>query len=220
VKKLTTTSYAILGLLALRPWSAYELSQEMRRNVGEFWPRAERGLYDEPKNLVAHGYATATDEQQGRRTRTVYAITPVGRRALRAWLEEASAPPQFESEAVLRIAFAEHGSKEAALETLAALRAQAEEKGRLAIEIARTYFEGRGPYPDRIHLISLVVRFFADYYALLDSWAAWASDEIGSWDDIARPGVGDGPLEALAETAARLAALLRVGQIPVGTARR
>jgi DNA-binding PadR family transcriptional regulator len=202
VKKLTTTSYAILGLLALRPWSAYELSQQMRRTVGEFWPRAERGIYEEPKNLVAHGYATASDERQGRRARTVYAITAAGRRALRAWHNEPSAPTQFESEVVLRIAFAEHGSKQAALDTLAELRAQADEGRRTVTEISRSYVEGQGRYPERVHTISLVNRFFADYYALLDSWAAWAGDQIEGWDDIAHAPADSGPLETLAETAA------------------
>lgn len=202
MKKLTTTSYAILGLLALRPWSAYELSQEMRRNVGEFWPRAERGIYDEPKNLVAHGYASATDERNGHRSRTVYAITAAGRRALRAWLAESSAPPQFESEAVLRIAFAEHGSKRAALDTLATLREQADERRRLVTDISRSYLEGQGRYPDRIHTISVVLRFFSEYFDLLDRWAAWAGDEIGAWDDISRPPAGSGPLDSLAKTAA------------------
>ena len=202
MKKLTTTSYAILGLLALRPWSAYELSQQMRRNVGAFWPRAERGIYDEPKNLVAHGYATATDEQTGRRARTVYAITAAGRRALRAWLAEDSTPPQFESEAVLRIAFAEHGRKGDAQRTLAALRAQVEEHRRLVTDVARAYLEGQGPYPERVHTISLVARFFADYYALLDSWAEWADGEIEAWGEIGRPPAEGGPLATLAELAA------------------
>jgi PadR family transcriptional regulator, regulatory protein AphA len=202
VKKLSTTSYAILSLLALRPWSAYELSQQMRRNVGTFWPRAERGLYDEPKNLVAHGFAVATDERHGRRARTVYSITPAGRRALRAWLGEESALPAFESEAVLRIAFAEHGSKRAALETLASLRAQAQEQLRWIVSIAREYAEGRGTYPERIHTISLVSRFIADYYALLDSWAEWATGEIEGWDDVSRPPADGSPVETLAEIAA------------------
>ncbi|MCA1845007.1 MAG: PadR family transcriptional regulator, partial [Actinobacteria bacterium] len=202
MKKLTTTSYAILGLLAIRPWSAYALSQQMRRNVGDFWPRAERGIYDEPKNLVAHGYATSADEEQGRRSRTVYAITPAGRRALRAWLAESSAPPQFESEALLRIAFAEHGHRRAALDTLASLRADAEERRRSITDVARSYVEGAGPYPERIHTISLVTRFFADYYDLLETWATWAAAEIESWEHISHPPSPDGPHETLAEIAA------------------
>ena len=61
MKKLTTTSHAILSLLALREWSAYELTQQMHRNVGLYWPRAERGIYDEVKNLVDHGLASVTE---------------------------------------------------------------------------------------------------------------------------------------------------------------
>lgn len=202
MKKLTTTSYAILSLLALRPWSGYELSQQMQQSVGEFWPRAERGLYEEPKSLVAHGYASAADEPHGRRARTVYSITPAGRRALRAWLAEESAPPQFESEAVLRIAFAEHGRSRSALDTLAALRAHADERRHFVTEVARSYVEGRGSYPDRVHTISLVNRFFADYYELLDRWAAWAGAEIERWGDVQHPPPDSGPLDTLAEIAA------------------
>ena len=32
---LTTTSYAILGLLALRSWTAYELAKQMKRTLHE-----------------------------------------------------------------------------------------------------------------------------------------------------------------------------------------
>jgi DNA-binding PadR family transcriptional regulator len=211
MKKLTTTSYAILSLLALHPWTAYELSKQMRRAVGEYWPRAERGIYDEPKNLVEHGYAKATEERQGGRSRTVYAITAAGRRALRSWLADADpAPPQLESEAVLRIAFAEHGRPEDALRTLAALREQTRARSRFLTGVARSYVEGEGPYPDRIHTISLVIRFFADYYALLDRWAAWAGEEIEAWGDLSHPpadtGTGTdtdtGPMATLAEIAA------------------
>ena len=62
---LTTTSYAILGLLAVKPWTTYELAQQMRRALGQFWPRAESKLYEEPKKLVAHGLARATQADDG-----------------------------------------------------------------------------------------------------------------------------------------------------------
>ena len=81
---LTTTSYVILGHLALRDWSSYELAQQMKRSTRHFWPRAQSKIYEEPKKLAAHGLATATREFTGRRPRTVYAITPKGREALRA----------------------------------------------------------------------------------------------------------------------------------------
>src|SRR6476661_9611826 len=125
VKELTTTSYAVLGLLALKPWTAYELSQQMQRSMTFIWPRAERAIYDEPKNLVAHGLAKSTSEPAGNRPRTVYRITAKGRRALAAWLEGPSAPPAFESEAMVRATYAEYGDKGALLRTIDSLRQHA-----------------------------------------------------------------------------------------------
>ena len=84
--ELTTTSFAILGLLAIRPWSTYELARQMQRDLRFAWPRAESNLYAEPKKLIAHGLASAASEPRGQRRRTVYTITPAGRRALAGWL--------------------------------------------------------------------------------------------------------------------------------------
>ena len=83
---LTTTSYAILGQLALRPWTMYDLARHMRNEIADFFPRAESQVYAEPKRLVALGLATARQEATGRRRRTVYQITPEGRAALTDWL--------------------------------------------------------------------------------------------------------------------------------------
>jgi DNA-binding PadR family transcriptional regulator len=75
---LTTTSYAILGLLAVQPWTTYELAKQVDVSLRNFWPRAERKLYEEPKKLVAHGLAEMSREMIGRRPRTVYRLTPEG----------------------------------------------------------------------------------------------------------------------------------------------
>ena len=55
----TVSSYALLSHLALKPWSAYELATQRVRYFRYFWPRAERGLYNELKRLAAEGLATA-----------------------------------------------------------------------------------------------------------------------------------------------------------------
>jgi PadR family transcriptional regulator AphA len=64
--QLTTTSYAILSLLALREYSAYELIQRMERSLQFYWPRAQSKLYEEPKKLVAAGFARSREEPAGR----------------------------------------------------------------------------------------------------------------------------------------------------------
>src|SRR5262245_24409070 len=93
---LTSTSYAILGLLAIKPWTTYELAQQMERALGQFWPRAESRLYEEPKKLVAHGLARASAEMVGQRRRTIYTITPKGRRALAKWVPTPGEGPVIE----------------------------------------------------------------------------------------------------------------------------
>src|SRR5512141_3002246 len=94
---LTPTSYAMLGFLALHPWTTYELAKQMQRSVHWFWPRAERKLYDEPKRLAALGFASTTTIATGKRPSTVYEITSEGRKVLREWLRKGpGAPMQVE----------------------------------------------------------------------------------------------------------------------------
>jgi PadR family transcriptional regulator AphA len=190
VRKLTATSYAILGLLGLRSWSAYELTKQVRRSLHFCWPRAETRLYQEPKNLVEHGLVKATTTVNGRRSRTEYAITAKGRKALRAWLGEPSAPPRLESEALLRLFFAEHGTKEDLLATLAELEEQAEALRRQAVEQAAEYLTGTAPFPERLHILALVGRFTLDHTALVAGWARWARAEVEGW-----PAVGSGEVD-------------------------
>jgi PadR family transcriptional regulator, regulatory protein AphA len=184
VRKLTATSYAILGLLALRPWSAYELTKQVRRSLRFCWPRAETRLYQEPKNLVEHGLVKATTTAYGRRSRTEYAITAKGRKALRAWLGEPSAPPRLESEALLRLFFAEHGTKGGLLATLTELEAHARALREQAVAQAAEYLAGTAPFPERIHILGLVGRFTLDHTALVAEWARWARAEVEQWPEV------------------------------------
>lgn len=185
---LTTTSYAILGLLSLRPWSAYDLSKQMKR-WALIWPRAERAVYNEPKRLVEHRLATAKVEVNGKQSRTVYTITPAGRRALRRWLREPSAPPQFESEALVRALFAPGGSKDDLLAAIGSLRDYAHTLRTQAEEAGHQYLAGDVPFPERLHVIALVLRFNMEYVALLERWSAWAEEQVQGWADTTNPDV-------------------------------
>jgi DNA-binding PadR family transcriptional regulator len=174
---MTTTSYALLGLLALRPWTTYELARQVRRSLNWFWPRAERKLYDEPKRLVAAGYATAREEFTGKRKRTVYEITDAGRAALQAWLREPSAPPTMESEAMVKVFFADGGDLESLRSTLAGMEAAA--RARLA-ELT-SMAEGEHPFPERSHLMHLAMRHHQGQERAMIDWAVWARAEVTGW---------------------------------------
>jgi PadR family transcriptional regulator, regulatory protein AphA len=182
-RALTTTSYAILGLLAVKPWPTYELAKQMRRSLHYFWPRAESNLYAEPKRLVAAGLADAREDWNGGRRRTVYSITDAGRRELRAWLARPPSEPRFESEAALRVFLGEHGTKDDLLAAIDALRRDAEAGLEHWQEAAADYAEGRGPFPQRLHVSVLAARLVGEQQAATARWAAWARAEVERWDE-------------------------------------
>ncbi|MXM66455.1 PadR family transcriptional regulator [Streptomyces sp. HUCO-GS316] len=200
---LTTTSYAILGLLAVRPWSTYELARQMDRSLGRIWPRAQSKIYEEPKKLVRHGLARAEKQSVGRRPRTVYAITPEGRGALAAWLHEPGAGPALESEQHLKVFFADSGTKADTRATLHALRAWAVERNQENLTAARGYAAGEGAFPQRAAQTLLVGRFLTDYYRLVAEWADWAATVVEQWPDEPRDATADP--DELAETVRRAA---------------
>lgn len=184
--RLTTTTYGVLGLLAIRPHSTYELAKAMDRSVGRVWPRAQSKLFEEPKKLVEHGHATAHDDAVGRRARTVYTITPSGRRALAAWLAEPGGGPAIEFEGLVKLLFAEHGTRADALATIARAREWAAEMNAGNIRAAERFAEGEGRYAERRATTLLLGTFLTDFYALVASWADWAEAEVAGWpDDIA-----------------------------------
>lgn len=195
----TTTSYATLGLLAVRPWSTYELTNQIRRSLARFWPRAASKLYEEPRKLVALGYATAETQHQGRRRRTVYSITPAGRQALAAWLATSGAPPALESEQLLRVFLADHGTRQDLLDTIEATRAWAREQAVVDAAIAREHLAG-GPFPQRLAINTLVGRYLSDVSEATERWADRASEVVRSWpEDLTDLPVDAGALQAIAD---------------------
>jgi PadR family transcriptional regulator AphA len=162
-------------------WAAYELTQQLRRSLSYCWPKAESMLYDEPKRLVRLGLATAQSEPVGRRTRTAYAITDEGRRAFGAWLATQPGPPRFELETMLRLVYADQGTKEELLVAVQAARDWAEARYADGREQVRGYLADGGPFPDRLHIIALFARFYADLFELIVRWAELAEAEIQAW---------------------------------------
>ena len=196
----TATSYAILGLLAIRPWTTYELAQQMGRALGHFWPRAESKLYEEPKKLVGLGLARASTEHVGKRPRTVYTITPKGRRALAAWIPAPAGGPVLEFEALIKVFFAEHGSRQDLLTTIENVREWTAQRAAAGVEITHGYLEGAGPFPERLPWLIVSGRFLDEFVHAVGRWAEWAAGVVETWPDDVRSAKPDqAALEDMAE---------------------
>jgi DNA-binding PadR family transcriptional regulator len=181
-RSLTTTSYAVLSLLAIRDHATYDLTKQMRLSLHYMWPRAESNVYAEPKRLVTAGLAKAREEWNGGRRRTIYAITPAGRSALAEWLGSPSAQQRFESEALLKVFFAENGTRDDLLSTIRVLRADAEAAREHFQRVADPYERGEGQHPWRFALSALAVRLLAEQFATTERWAVWAEAVVSGWD--------------------------------------
>ena len=181
--ELNTTSFAMLGMLAIRPWSTYELAKHVDHSLRPLWPRARSNLFNEPKKLVVHGLAAATEETVGRRPRTVYKITPSGRRALRQWLGTPGEGPVLEFEQLLKVFFADQGTKADALNAVATIKQWARDRNAENITVARNYVAGTGPFPERAAVLSVVGRFLTDFADMVNEWADRATTTIATWPE-------------------------------------
>ena len=91
--KLSTTSYALLGLLVFdsvtseNGLTGYELKQRADRTLRFYWVSpAMSQIYTELDRLRRHGFVDAVDDTSGKRPTRRFIITPHGRESLTTWL--------------------------------------------------------------------------------------------------------------------------------------
>ncbi len=84
-------TFVVLGLVAKRPGSGYDIAAFADRSVRHFWPLSRSQLYTELSRLEDLGWVSGiTVEQDRYPNKRVYDITAAGMTALREWLEAGS----------------------------------------------------------------------------------------------------------------------------------
>jgi DNA-binding PadR family transcriptional regulator len=82
----STLGYALLGLLARRPRTGYELTQALRAPIGYFWTATHSQVYPELTKLEQDGHVRhRIVDNRGPREGKLYRITAAGLRALADW---------------------------------------------------------------------------------------------------------------------------------------
>jgi len=125
--RLTTTSYAILGLLSFARMSGYDLAAVSQRSIANFWPVSKTQVYAELRRLAEAGLAAgAHAETSGGPAKTVYELTTAGEAALDAWLAEpAEQRLRLRAPALVKLLLAHRARPARAREQLLAIRAAA-----------------------------------------------------------------------------------------------
>jgi PadR family transcriptional regulator AphA len=182
VRTTGTTAHALLGLLSLRPsWSAYELSQQLRRNMRFFWPRAESRIYADAKTLVDRGWAEAEKVRYGRRSRTVYRITPAGRSELADWLQTPVRGTALECEPLLRVFLGDLSGVAGMRAALAQVRADADAILEVGRRVSAEYLAGTAPFQDQVLLRSFVFDFLSHHALMLREWSDRTEAVLDRW---------------------------------------
>lgn len=183
-RRLTTTSYALLAQLSLRPWSTYELAQQRVRYFRFVWPRAESAIYREVKHLAAQDLIDGRTEHTGKRPRTIYSITPLGLETLREWLGTPVSPFAMDFEAMIRLFVAHQGTLDEIVGTLEQVHSDARDMLGFAGEVKQEYLDGRGALQDQVYIRSLAMDFFTSLINTVDAWSERTLAEVKKWEDL------------------------------------
>ncbi|MEU0008968.1 PadR family transcriptional regulator [Streptomyces sp. NPDC006314] len=95
--------HALLGLLAERPASGYDLLKTFETSLANVWPANQSQIYTELTKLAGTGLITVAAE--GPRGRKEYALTDEGLAELRHWLTETRPQRNTRSDILLRVFF-------------------------------------------------------------------------------------------------------------------
>ncbi|RMI32169.1 PadR family transcriptional regulator [Nocardia stercoris] len=95
--------HALLGLLAEKPASGWDLSRRFDRLLGSVWPAGHPQIYGELRKLQVDGLIEIDGE--GPRGRKDYRITDAGAKEVRHWLADVEVDHTLRLEPLLRSVF-------------------------------------------------------------------------------------------------------------------
>ena len=159
----------LLGLLAKRPLSGYDIKTIVDRSTRFFWAASYGQIYPELKRLEEEGLVEGADRPNGGRNRRVYKLTPAGREALVEWLYSDTITIELRDESLLRLFFADALPRDEALMLLEGRKRGHEQY----LEVLRD-IQSRPGGPDPTY-VDLVLRWGIDF----NEWGAkWCEEQL------------------------------------------
>jgi PadR family transcriptional regulator, regulatory protein AphA len=166
--KTTAVTPVVLGLLAHRPRSGYDIKTVVDRSTRFFWAASYGQIYPELRRLEREGLVEGEQAPRGGRDRRVYKLTPAGREALIEWLLGESVTIELRDESLLRLFFADALPHEQALLLLEGRKRGHEEY----LEILRAIDSLPGADPT---FVDLVLRWGIEF----NEWGArWCEEQL------------------------------------------
>jgi PadR family transcriptional regulator, regulatory protein AphA len=176
-------SHALLGLLADRPASGYDLLKRFDVALAYVWPPARQSqIYAELGRLDEAGLIKVAAE--GPRGRKEYALTEDGLAELRRWLTDVTPGKTRRNEAMMRVFFLGVLTREEAVSYLTGMVEEAARDGdrlKAVDESVQWDDSGLATYGH------LVLEWGRRYAAMQREWAQWAAGQVAEGDATAAP---------------------------------
>jgi DNA-binding PadR family transcriptional regulator len=127
--ELSATAKVILGMLASRPRTGYEIKSFADHSTRFFWTASYGQIYPELRRLAEAGLIEGTSSPTGGRQRTVFQLTRAGRHELKHWHELPPDVFEYRDEGLLKLFFSDAVSPERAPEIARQIAERATETG-------------------------------------------------------------------------------------------
>ena len=166
--------HALLGLLANRTASGYDLMKLFDTSLANVWPATQSQVYGELTRLADAGLVEVT--AQGPRGRKDYALTETGLAELRRWLTETRPEQPRRNDVLLRVFFLDQLTSEQRMEFL---RHQAEQAASHHAELRRLQESQALNEPGMLTANGrLALEYGLRLTAMQEEWACWAAKQI------------------------------------------
>src|SRR5258705_8983221 len=83
----TAVTWAVLGLLGLKPMSGYDIKRAVDRTIRHFWAASYGQIYPELKRLEEAGWIAGKDADRGGGPPPGFPITAARRREAAGWVD-------------------------------------------------------------------------------------------------------------------------------------
>jgi DNA-binding PadR family transcriptional regulator len=168
-----TLRHAVLGLLADRTASGYDLMKVFDTSLANVWPATQSQVYGELGKLAGSGLLEVSAE--GPRGRKEYTITQQGIDELRSWLIDTEPDRTRRSETLLRVFFL---GVLTPVESVTYLSVEAARAADEHTELERLEAQVDWGDDDLSVYGRLALEYGLRLTAMQEEWASWAKDQV------------------------------------------
>ncbi|MFA6408745.1 MAG: PadR family transcriptional regulator [Gammaproteobacteria bacterium] len=126
--RINKTKYIILGMLAIRPMSGYEIHSTIKKTTANFWSESAGQIYPNLAALLKDGAVACEDEaNDSKHNSKIYSLTKKGLGVLQEWLPTPATRHPPRDELLLKLFFGKNMAEEECQKLILQRQRKAEE---------------------------------------------------------------------------------------------